>query len=110
MELTVYLLFGLLFAGVFATLIGGILVGVFMYKTKYAGDKFFTPAGPQGEAFVADGEFDDDFDLSKEPEKKYPEPVEQSIKAFEDQFGMNRMIKEAAKYQEQEPEEEEDAA
>jgi len=102
MEIQLWEIGAVFFAGVFATLLGGFLTGLLVYKTKYAGEEIFRKKDDHGGAEVFN--MDDEFTGSDAPEEyepiEYPPETEADIGKFETQFGMERMIKEAEKYQE----------
>lgn len=102
MLVTLYQIGGIFLAGVFATLLGGALTGFLVYKTKYAGEEIFRKKDDHGGAEVFN--MDDEFTGPDTPEDyeaiEYPPETEAEIGEFETQFGMERMIKEAEKYQE----------
>ena len=103
MTLTFYQILILFGAITLIVLASVIITGVLVYKTKYAGnDMFQKEHKPQGDAFNIPDDFTDDF--AAEPvapeSKKLPEEIQKANEEFLEQFGMDRMIKEAAKYAE----------
>jgi len=100
MEVKLWEILAIFLVGVFATLLSGMSIGLLVYKTKYAGEAIFQKKDDHGgaEAFNIDSEFTG----SDKPEDykpvEYPPEIEKSISTFEQQFGMERMVQEAKKY------------
>ena len=77
-------------AGVGATLLGSLITGLLVIKTKYAGERVFTKEPKHGgEAFNVDEDFIED---EIEP-TEHPEVIEEANRAFVDQFNADQMIR-----------------
>ena len=100
MELTLLEIFWVFLAGVFATLLGGMSIGLLVYKTKYAGGELFHRKDDHGgaEVFNLDSEFTGPDKPEDYKKVEYPSEIEESVAGFEKQFGMERMIKAAETY------------
>ncbi|MCK5308991.1 MAG: hypothetical protein KAJ73_10290, partial [Zetaproteobacteria bacterium] len=87
-------------AGCFTTLTGALVTGILVYKTRYAGEKFFHKDDDHGGAEVFN--MDKEFTGPDQPEDyknvEYPPEIEESVEGFEKQFGMAQMIKAAQNY------------
>ena len=87
---------GAFLAGWFSAISTGGMVGLIVYKTKFQGAPIFKrEKDTEAEVFNLDEEFTDDDEIKP---TEFPKEVEESIDAFESQFGMERMMKEAEKY------------
>ena len=102
MELKLWEIGAVFFAGVIATILGGALTGFLVYKTKYAGQEVFRRKEDHGgaESFNIDDEFDGSDAIKDYEAVEYPKETQKDIDNFEAQFNMQKMIKEAEKYQE----------
>ena len=106
MELALWEMFAIFFAGAFVTLLSGLAVGILVYKTRYAGDKLFVKESePKGEAFNADEDFIDD----EVETTLYPEEIEEANERFVEQFNAEQMIRELANIEKMEKEAEDQA-
>jgi len=93
-ELQLWEIMMIFLAGAFITLIGGVSVGMLVYKTKYAGEEVFKKAEDHGgaEAFNLDQEFQEGDPKDYKP-VEYPPEIVESVAGFEKAFGMDRLIK-----------------
>lgn len=99
MELTFWQIIIILGAGAAMVALGAIISGVFVYKTKYAGEQMFKKEHvPVGDAFNIDSDF-----LEEEIETSKPENQEVIVEAqerFLKQFNTDRLVQESEKYAE----------
>ena len=108
MELELWEMLTILLVGGLLTLIGGVSVGMLVYKTKYAGEGIFKKDPDYGgaEVFNLDKEFTGSDDPADYKPVEYPPEIEKSVGQFEKMFSVERMVKAA----EANVQEEEDAA
>ena len=101
MELTVWQVSGLMFAGCLMTLIGALVAGILVYKTKYAGKSLIADKEPdlKAEAFNLDDGFMEDL-LDPAEEVELPEPIDAANKKFLKQFNADRLVKAGEKERE----------
>lgn len=79
--------------GAAAVLLGSLITGLLVLKTKYAGERVFTKEPKhEGEAFNVDSDFIDD---EIEP-TEYPDVIEESNEKFVQQFNAEQMIRDLA--------------
>lgn len=108
MELELWEIMTILLAGALIALSGGVVVGLLVYKTRYAGEGIFKKEPDFGgaEVFNLDKEFTGSDDPADYKPVEYPPEIEKSVGAFEQMFSVERMVKAA----EANAQEEEDAA
>ena len=105
-ELTVTLTFWQLLTLIGAcsavVLLSALVSGVLVYKTRYAGRPMFHGEHkPQAESFNIDDDFQDiDLEVGALKPDPLPQPIQEANDEFLKQFNMDRLIKEAEKYQE----------
>lgn len=94
MQLTFFNIIALFLAGALTAMSGGIIVGLLVYKTKYAGGELFKGKDDFGgaEAFNLDKEFIESDDPEDYKPIEYPPEIEKSVADFEKAFGMQRLI------------------
>ena len=102
MDIGLWDIIGIFLVGAFTVLIGGVSVGILVYKTKYAGGEIFKGKEDYGgaEAFNLDTEFTESEDPADYKPIEYPPEIEASVADFEKKFGMKRLI-DAAKLEDQ---------
>lgn len=83
------------------TLLGAVIAGVLVYKTKYAGKSLIAEkeAEVKAEAFNIDDGFMEDL-MEPAEESELPEPIEEANKRFLKQFNAERLIKQGEKERE----------
>lgn len=99
MTLTFWQIIVILSAGAAMVALGAVIAGIFVYKTKYAGEEIFKKEHvPVGDAFNVDTDF-----LEEEIETSRPQDQAEIIEAqeqFLQQFNIDRMVGESKKYAE----------
>jgi len=97
MQFTILNVVSIFLAGAGVAILAGMLVGLLVYKTKYAGGEIFKGKDDHGgaEVFNLDKEFTGSDDPADYKPVEYPPEIEKTVADFERQFGMERLIQAA---------------